>query len=118
MHVGRMNTRVEIRPVVETNVGGSLEFTYPTTASRGKRWAEKRALSVVERFRAQQLDANADYVFTLHSDSVTRAISVKDRLLTGATSAPDHTWYDIEGSYDPNGRRKIVVLYATARHED
>ena len=112
-----MNTRVQIRQPVEMNTNGSLEQTWPTTAVRGTRWAEKRGLSVVERFRAQQLDANADYVFGFQWDSVTRTISVKDRLLVGATSAA-HTWYDIEGTYDPDGRKRMLLVYASARHED
>jgi head-tail adaptor len=114
---GRMNTRVQIRPVVETNSGGSLELTYPSTAARGKRWAEKRGLSMVEQYRAQQLDASAEYMFTFQWDSVTRAISVKDRLLVGATSAT-HTWFDIAGVQDPDGRNRMLLVSAKARHED
>lgn len=117
MRAGRMNTRVQIRQPVETNASGSLEVTWPTSAARGTRWAEKRGLSVVERFRAQQLDATADYVFGFQWDSVTRTISVKDRLLVGATSAT-HTWFDIEGAYDPDGRKRMLLVYASARHED
>lgn len=119
MQAGRLNTRVHIRGAAETNTSGSYEITYPSTAARGSRWAEKRGLSVTERFRAQQLDANAEYAFTFRNDSVTRAISVKDRLLTGATSSPgEFTWYDIVGAYDPDGKRRIVQVWATARHED
>jgi len=115
MQAGRLNTRVEIRVPVETNTGGVHEITFPSTAARGTRWAEKRGLSMTERFRAQQLDANAEFKFTFRQDSVTRAISVKDRLLVGATSAP-HAWFDIAGSYDPNGRRKSIEIWATERH--
>lgn len=115
---GRMNTRVQIRQAVTTNVGGSLEVTYPTTAARGKRWAEKRGLSVVERFRAQQLDASADYVFGFQWDSLTKTISVKDRLLVGATSAPGYAWFDIEGAYDPDGHKRMLLVYASERHVD
>ena len=114
---GRMNTRVEIRAAVETNTSGSLELTYPSTAARGKRWAEKRGLSVVERFRAQQLDATAEYVFGFQWDSLTKTISVKDRLLVGATSGL-HTWFDISGTLDPAARHCLMMVYASARHED
>jgi len=117
MQAGRLNTRVHIRVPVEVNNSGSLEISYPSTAARGSRWAEKRGLSVTERFRAQQLDANAEFAFTFRNDAVTRAISVKDRLLTGATSGV-HEWYDIVGAYDPDGKRRIVQVWATARHED
>ena len=115
MMAGRLNTRVVIRKSVDVNTGGVLTTTYPSTAARGTRWAEKRGLGVQEQFRAQQLDANADFSFLFRRDSITRAISVKDRLLVGATSAP-HDWFDIVGAVDPTGKRKLVQVWATERH--
>ena len=115
MRAGRLNARTAIRTAVETNSGGVLTTTYPSSMARGIRWAEKRGLSMVERYRAQQVDADVDYAFNFRSDSVTRAIIPKDRLLVGATSGT-HQWFDIRGAYDPDSRRKMVMVLASERH--
>ncbi len=114
MRAGRLNTRVDIRPLTETNTKGVVTRTHPSTASSGKRWAEKRALSATEYFRAQQAQSDVNYVFTMRWDSVTRSIVPKDALLSGDTSGT-HSWYDIQAVYDPDGRRKRIQILAKER---
>lgn len=115
MRAGRLNKRVEIRTAQETNTLGVVTTTFPSSTRRGVRWAEQRGLSVAERYRAQQIDADVDYVFMFRNDSVTRTIIPKDRLLIGATSGT-HAWFDIRGVYDPDGRRKAITVLASERH--
>ena len=115
MRAGRFDTRVSIRVAVEVNTAGSVATTYPSTAARGTRWAERRPLSARERFTSQQLDAEVDYEFKFRNDAVTRAIIPKDRLLVGSSS--DGAWYDITGPFDPEvNRRSAIIVQARRRH--
>jgi head-tail adaptor len=115
MRAGRLDKRVSIRPAAVTNAQGVVATTYPSSTARGARWAERRGLRGAEAFRAQRLDANADYVFLFRSDSVTRAIRPSDRLLIGATSGTPN-WYDVRVALDPDGRRRVVQVFAEERH--